>query len=142
VSVIRQDGEVTEFPDLPDVRRRYAVGHRLDPLFRRRSLSDDALLVVLEYGPARRLPESWRLQQRQPKVSDARREVALAEAHEITHSAYELTASAWASDRREVSRDVDRVAKIALEALASRYPHLNRGSLSRAVSQANYTHAK
>lgn len=139
---IRQDGAVTEPPELRGVRRQYAVARRLDTLVRRRSLSDDALVVVLEYGPARRLPESWRLQQRQPKVSEQCREAALAEAHEVTASAYELTERAWPSDRSDVWSEVDRVAKIALEALVAMYPDLDRRSLSRAVNQANYTHAK
>jgi hypothetical protein len=124
-------------------QRRYARARRFERLFRRgNSLANDALLVVLEWGPAMRLPEPWRLEQRQPKESVSRREAALAEALEVKDVAYELTAVAWPRDRREVPSEVVHTAKLALEALTSQYPDLDRGSLRRAVNQANYAHAK
>lgn len=89
-----------------------------------------------------RVPETWRLRQRQPTTSDADRHAALAEAHEVTQAAYRLTDAAWPTDRRQLWSEVDRLTKIAVEELAARYPHLKRRSLSRAVNQANYTHAK
>lgn len=109
---------------------------------RRRSLSDDALFVVLEWGPAMRLPEVWRLQQRQPTVPATSCEAALAEAHSVTHMAYELTTEAWPRDRREDPKEVDRVSKAAVAKMIERYPDLDPASLRRAINQANYTHAK
>lgn len=130
-------------PELHRIRRRYVLARRFERLLRRRQdLANDALLVVLEWGPPMRLPEPWRLAQRQPKVGASQRDVALADAHEVTRAAYELTAVAWPVDRREVPSEVDRASESARRALAARYPHLLRGSLSRAVDQANYTHAK
>ena len=134
---------VTERPELRVIRRNYMRARQIERLLRRRrDLANDALEVVLEWGPAMRLPESWRLEQRQPKESASEREAALAEAHEVTHAAYELTAAAWPRDRREIASEVDEVSQAARSSLAARYPHLERGSLSRAVNQANYTHAK
>jgi hypothetical protein len=134
---------MTERPELRGIRRRYARARRVERLFRRRQdLANDALLVALEWGPPMRLPEPWRLEQRQPTVSAGRRDAALAEAHEVTHAAYELTAAAWPQDRQEVASEVDRVAESARQTLAIRYPHLSQVSLRRAVNQANYTHAK
>jgi hypothetical protein len=87
---------VSERPELRGIRRRYARARRVERLFRRRhDLANDALLVVLEWGPPMRLPEPWRLEQRQPKVSAIRRDAALAEALGVTRAADELTAAAW-----------------------------------------------
>ena len=137
------DRQVNERPELRSIRLRYVRARRVERILRRpHDLANDALLVVLEWGPAARVPESWRLEQRQPKENASRREAALAEAHEVTHAAYELTAPAWPPDRREIAGEVDRVSQAARSALAARYPHLDRASMRRAVSQANYAHAK
>jgi hypothetical protein len=134
---------VNERPELRRIRRRYVRARRVERLLRRtHDLANDAVLVVLEWGPAARLPESWRLEQRQPKENASSREAALAEAHEVTHAAYELTAPAWPQDGRENFSDVDRMSEAARAALAARYPHLDRASMRRAVNQANYIHAK
>lgn len=134
---------MSEAPDLSGIKRRYARARRLERLFgRRHDLANDALLVVLEWGPPMRLSEEWRLEQRQPTVVDSRRLEALAEAHAVTHAAYELTSPAWPIDRREVASEVDRQSVLARHELATRYPYLSTPSLARAVRQANYIHAK
>jgi hypothetical protein len=140
---IRHSVRVSGAPDLGGIKRRYARARRIERLFgRRHDLANDAMLVVLEWGPPMRLPEEWRLEQRQPTESDSRRQEALAEAHVVRHAAYELTAPAWPLDRREVPSEVDRHAAIARQELAARHPYLSAHLLARAVSQANYTHAK
>lgn len=137
------DRNVTERPERRRIRRSYVRARNIERLLRRRrDLENEALLVILEWGPAMRLPEQWRLEQRQPKETAIRREAALAEAHEVTHAAYELTAPAWPPDRPQDWGEVDRVGHEALEELGVRYPHLDRASLRRAVNQAYYSPAK
>ncbi len=129
---------------LQRIQRRYSFVRRVERLLgdKRRSLANDALQVVLEWGPQARLSEVWRLQQRQPEESLNRIETALEAAHAIAHEAYELTDQAWPRDQREIASEVDRAAALAREALTRRHPDLDPGLLRRAVSQANYTHAK
>lgn len=137
------DRSVRNKPDLDGIKRRYRRARRIERLRRRRKdLANEALLVVLEWGPAMRLPEEWRLEQRRPTERDIDRAAALADAHEVTGVAYDLTAAAWPPDRRQEWGEVDRVAQFAREELAARYPHLDQISLRRAVNQANYSHAK
>ena len=126
------------------IRRRYALARTRERLLRRGapSLDNDALRVALEWGPAARISEEWRLQQRQPKVPAQGITSALEHAHRVCHEAYTLTAGAWPPDRREIGAEVDRHARQALQALKARYPGLEPDLLLRAVSHANYTHAK
>lgn len=130
-------------PELDGIRRGYRRARLVERvLHRRRDLANEALLVVLEWGPAMRLPEEWRLEQRRPADSTRDRAAALANAHEVTGAAFDLTAAAWPPDRAQQWGEVDRVAQSALEVLGTRYPHLDRKSLRRAINQANYSHAK
>ena len=126
------------------IRRRYVLARRAERLLGRAhaSLANDALRVVLEWGPPARLSEGWRLRQRQPDTSPTVIGDALTAAHAVCHEAYKLTAEAWPQDRREVASEVDRAAAKALQALTTRYPDLEGGLLRRVVSQANYTHAR
>jgi hypothetical protein len=71
-----------------------------------------------------RRPEAWRLRQRPPRVRVTTCEAALAEAHVVTHIAYELTAEAWPRGRREDAKEVDRVSKTAVAEMTARYPDL------------------
>ena len=154
VPSFRHDVEVTEndwsrFPApvrrvLERIQRRYSFVRRVERRLgvKRRSLANDALHVVLEWGPQARLSEAWRLQQRQPGEPLGRLEAALEDARAIRHEAYVLTDEAWPRDRREVGSEVDRVSALARETLERRHPDLEPGLLSQAVSQANYTHAK
>ena len=130
-------------PGVREIERRYERELRADEApGGPSSLADDALTVVLEWGPAKRLSETWRLERRQPSASAAERASALAASHEVTRAAYDLTSEAWPRDGREDPADVDRVAAEALETLSLRYPQLMRASLRRAIGLANYTHAK
>lgn len=134
---------MNERPELEGIRRRYVRARRRERWLRQRgSLANEALLVVLEWGPPMRLPESWRLQQRWPEAGASERGAVLEAAHAVTHAAYELLTRAWPRDTREDPQEVDRASKDALQVLRATYPELEPDSLKRAVSQANYTHAK
>jgi hypothetical protein len=149
-----QDARMTEhdwnrFPPsirrtLERIRRRYVLVRRAEGVLgvNRRSLANDALHVVLEWGPQARLSEAWRLQQPQPGEPLGRIEDALETAHAVAHDAYELTAEAWPLDRREIGSEVDRVTATAREALIERHPDLEPSLLHRAVHQANLTHMR
>ena len=130
--------------ELERIQRRYSLVRRAERLTGRkpRSLANDALHVVLEWGPQARLSEVWRLQQRRPGDSLSRLKAALEGAHAITHEAYELTDEAWPRERREIGSEVDRVSALARQELERRHPDVEPDLLRRAVSQANYTHAK
>jgi uncharacterized protein (DUF433 family) len=136
---------MSETADLRELKLSYAHRRQADESSgQRSSLSDDALIVVLEFGPERRLSQEWRLEARRPLDGSAERESSLAVAHAVTQLAYERIAEAWPHDRRssvpdEVSYRVDGET---LEALTLQYPHLNRELLRQAVDQANYVHAK
>ena len=130
-------------PGLDGIKRRYSREQRARRLLRRvSSLQDEALYVVLEWGPPMRLPEAWRLRERQPGENDEARATALDVAHGVTGLAHELTGEAWVLDGREDPEEVDRVSRRAVAEISARFPDLDPGSLRRAVSQANHTHAK
>jgi hypothetical protein len=134
---------VDERPELAAIRQEYIEERRAEAVAPGAgSLANQALRVVLEWGPAKRLPEAWRLEQRAPGANAADRESALANAHYLEDAAYALTAEAWPHDRREIAADVDRVAAAAMVTLASRYSEIDADLLRRAISQANYYHAK
>lgn len=138
---VGDDREVFQVPEPPEIERQYVRERLMDVSSgRRNSLADDALVVVLEWGPPRRLSEMWRLETRQASVGPAEREAALAAARAVAHLAYELTARAWPHDGREGPIEGERVDAEALETLSSRHPDLDRESLRRAIWQGNYTH--
>jgi hypothetical protein len=129
--------------ELAVIERRYARARRLEHFLGvRRDLANDAFVVVLEWGPALRLPEEWRLAHRQPDQSAEIREQALRTAKDVLHEAYELVAPAWPQDRREDARVVDEQSAVARQSLEESHPQLSPKLLRRAVNQANYTHAK
>jgi hypothetical protein len=138
------DRAVDHQPELREIEREYEREREADAASgTHRSLADDALTVVLEWGPQARLSQGWRLERRQPTATAAERQSALTDAAEVKHLAYDLTAPAWPHvDGRVPAPSVEDVEAVAITALERRFPELDSASLRRAVRQANYIHAK
>jgi hypothetical protein len=102
---------------------------------------NEALEVVLQFGPERARPAPERIRERLPHAPAAELDAALAQAHAVEDRAYALTAPGWPLGTL-TDKEFRALSARALQALKVEFPSFTPDALSRALSQANYWHMR